>query len=123
MEINDFHKLDISKNGKWGIGMNDIQHEPNDIYDSKIKQIKYHLFNIQDKAPLEEIYSFSYEEDYNNFADVQEYIGIRKYEWKEDSKLYLESVEGESDVIDLDNDSKEDIVNRINLLVREIKIY
>jgi len=56
MKINDFNKIDVSKNEKWAIGVNIIQHKPDDIYDSKIKQIKYHIFKKQDKYHQEEIY-------------------------------------------------------------------
>lgn len=123
MNVNDFTQIDISNNGKWAIGVNCIQHNPSDEYDSKFKQTKYHILKIQNKNPKEEIHSFIYEENYNKYADVQEYIGIRKYEWKDNSKLYLESAQGESDTIDLESESKEDIINRISILENERKIF
>jgi len=123
MSIEESNISDFSKDGKWGISKNYFEHKPNDIYDSLIKQTKYRVYKKKDNQTFEEYFNFYYEENYNKYADIQQYIGIRNFEWKEDSKLYLESAEGDSDTVDLNNDDIEDIKKRIDILNGERKIY
>ncbi len=123
MNIQNFEDCKISENRRWVIKKKYTEHNPSDTYDSFIKHTNYFISKVDENGKSEELYYFSYEENYNKYADIQEYIGIRNFEFIENSLLYLESVEGDSDIIDLDNDDPQQISNRIKFLNGEIKLY
>lgn len=119
----DISMLDICPSKKWGISRFNTQKKHVDMYESDVTSTIYSIYKIMDDDHLEKFYTFYYEDNYNTYAEIQEYIGIRLYKWITDSVLYLESVEGDKITIDLDKEKEDDIKKLIDDLVKEIRLF